>query len=216
MNLNSYKTALFDCDGVIFDSNHRKKEIFIQIASQFGEAAVKIIKNHLNRFPGMSRYNHLNAFISEIQKEGISPPSIEQLLEMYSGLSQKVYQTCKISKHLDKLKMLNTEWNWAVVSSSDQNELRKVFKEKKIDIYFNLGIFGSPMSKIQIIDSLLDNSRIYPPVVFFGDSVMDYEVAKKYNFDFIFVSDWTSVNDWKSFCLSQKIYCIKNLDSLII
>ncbi len=52
------------------------------------------------------------------------------------------------------------------------------------------------------------------PVIVFGDSEIDINLAKSYDFDFVFLSDWTVMKDWKNVCKNQGIHTINNLDSL--
>jgi phosphoglycolate phosphatase-like HAD superfamily hydrolase len=52
------------------------------------------------------------------------------------------------------------------------------------------------------------------PTLFIGDSKYDYQVAKKNNLDFIFLSNWTNFSEWKSFCAENKIEIYQKLDDL--
>ena len=65
---NSYKTIIFDCDGVILNSNKIKTESFYKVAKKFGEKeAIKLVKFHLSN-GGISRYEKFKFFL-EIIKE---------------------------------------------------------------------------------------------------------------------------------------------------
>lgn len=56
MNLNQYKSLIFDCDGVILHSNKIKTEAFYKVALRFGKvAADKMVDYHV-RNGGISRY----------------------------------------------------------------------------------------------------------------------------------------------------------------
>ena len=79
----------------------------------------------------------------------------------------------------------------------DQNELRDVFHFKKIDRYFNGGIFGSPEKKIEIIGREIANNNIKRPALFLGDSKLDYLAASSNLVDFIFLFEWTDFDDYK-------------------
>ena len=56
LNLSSYKTIIFDCDGVILNSNKIKTEAFYNVTATYGiEAANELVSYHkLNG--GISRY----------------------------------------------------------------------------------------------------------------------------------------------------------------
>ena len=83
--LNKYHTAIFDCDGVIFDSNVMKIKAFETIARSYGPKFLKTMQNRLKNFQGESRYSHFSFMIKTLIKEGISPPKIEVLLQQLNN-----------------------------------------------------------------------------------------------------------------------------------
>ena len=54
-NIEEYKTIVFDCDGVILNSNRIKTEGFEYSVKNFGDEAVKEIKNYHLKNGGVSR-----------------------------------------------------------------------------------------------------------------------------------------------------------------
>ena len=50
---------------------------------------------------------------------------------------------------------------------------------------------------------------------FIGESRYDYETAKSFNFDFIFVSEWTQLENWKKFCHDNKLINMPNIKHLL-
>jgi len=214
VTLNKYSTAIFDCDGVIFDSNVIKIKAFETIARPYGTKFLQIMQNQLKNFQGESRYSHFSLMINNLIKEGITPPKIEVLLEKFSKLCYECYLNCDKAERLAELKTLNKKWRWLVVSSSDQRELREVFKLRNIMLHFDIGIYGSPLIKEKIVENLFEDGKIKYPVIVFGDSEIDINLAKSYDFDFVFLSDWTVMKDWKNVCKNQGIPTINNLDSL--
>ena len=212
--LNEYRTAIFDCDGVIFDSNIMKIKAFETIARSYGTKLLRTMQNRLKNFQGESRYSHFSFMINTLIKEDVTPPKVEVLLEQFSVLCYECYLNCTKAERLAELKTLNSGWSWLVVSSSDQKELREIFKLRNIVQHFDIGIFGSPITKDNIVEKMINDGDIEYPVIVFGDSEMDIKLAKSYDFDFLFVSDWTVMKDWESACKNQDIDSIKNLDSL--
>ena len=65
----------------------------------------------------------------------------------------------EISKGVFKIKQFFPNSKITVVSGSDQNELRWLFKEKRIDHLFNNGIFGSPKNKIEILEEIFSGFK---------------------------------------------------------
>ena len=80
-----------------------------------------------------------------------------------------------------------------VVSGSDEIELQEVFFRRGITKYFKK-IYGSPMNKIENTAKVIQEIGTKKKVCFFGDSRSDYEAAKKFALNFIFVSQFS---DWK-------------------
>ena len=90
-----------------------------------------------------------------------------------------------------------------------------VFKYKKITSYFNGGIFGSPDKKHTIIKREIANGKIKFPALMFGDSKLDYNVAKLNNIDFLFVTQWTDLKNSKTFCEENLIPTVSYVSDII-
>ena len=105
-----------------------------------------------------------------------------------------------------------------VVSGSDQNELIKLFKKKKLEFYFDL-ILGSPFDKYNnIYKFILPNQKDYARGLFFGDSKYDFECSQHFNFDFVYVSkysEWFNVKkkDIEKFKTSISTFNSKKLSN---
>ena len=123
---------------------------------------------------------------------------INHLLESFSSVVFNGLIQCEVSTKLDELRKKTKNANWMVVSGSDQAELREVFSRRGLDQYFDHGIFGSPDNKIEIILRERGFGNISQNSLFIGDSNYDYEVAKKTSIDFVFLSKWSDVNDWRN------------------
>lgn len=53
------------------------------------------------------------------------------------------------------------------------------------------------------------------PAVFIGDSRYDYEIASKFNIDFIFISQYSEFIKWASYFADKNITIVENLNSII-
>ena len=63
-----YHSLIFDCDGVILNSNQIKSDAFYNVAKQFGDiAAKKLLKFHLEN-GGISRYKKFEYLMSNLIK----------------------------------------------------------------------------------------------------------------------------------------------------
>ncbi len=214
MIFSKYKSILFDCDGVVLNSNIIKSEGFFEATKPYGSLkAKKLLKYHIKN-GGISRYVKFRYFIKEILKKKPLKKEINNLSQQYSKIIYDKLLNCEVAKGIIDLKKNSINNRWFIVSGSDQKEIRKIFKEKSISHFFNGGIYGSPDNKFEIIESNLINKKIKRPALFLGDNPIDYEVASMFNFDFIFIYEWTEYSKWKSFCLKNKIKFVKNIGKL--
>ena len=219
VNIKKYKTIVFDCDGIILDSNKIKTEGFENCVKVFGDKAVKEIKNFHIKNGGISRVEKFKYFISNIFPELESrykkiTPDIDKLLETYSNYVFDKLLNCEINKNLKRFKNLTDDSKWMVVSGGSQKEIRKIFMKRNIDKLFELGIFGNPEDKKTILKRELGKKYIKEPIVYIGDSKYDYESAQSQNIDFIFLSKWTEVNKWQIWCIENNIEHYNDFDSL--
>lgn len=197
LSINNYNSFIFDCDGVILNSNKVKSNAFYKCALPFGhEAASQLLRFHTSN-GGISRYEKFRYFLSEIAPKTTSnsnpntPLTYEDLLDVYRREVASELNKCEIATGLDQLKALTNQSSWCVVSGGDQNEVRSVLQYRNIDQLFNGGIFGSPDSKGTILAREIRNKNILLPALFLGDSRYDYESSMNAGIDFAFISDWS-------------------------
>lgn len=204
MNLSKYQTIVFDCDGVVLNSNKVKTEAFFKAALPYGEAAAQqLVDYHVAR-GGISRYKKFEWFIENVVA-GQAGPNLEQLLAAYAAEVRHGLLTCDIAEGLAELKAKTPQANWLIVSGGDQQELRDVFAERDLARLFDGGIFGSPDSKDTILARELAADNIKLPALFLGDSKYDYQAATTAALDFVFLSAWSEVADWNAFCKDKQI-----------
>ena len=214
-NLQKYNSFIFDCDGVILNSNKIKSNAFFEVASKFGkEHADKLLTFHLEN-GGISRYKKFGYFLEEILENKVTEYTVDSLCKEFSDIVLRDLLASEVNDEIFYLKEVYKNNQWLVVSGGDQAELRLVFKNKNIDILFEGGIYGSPMKKTSIFIDLFNRKKIKNPCIYFGDSKYDYESSNQCGIDFCFVSNWTEVKDWNFFCKKNKIDYINNFSSLI-
>ncbi|MBZ9610326.1 HAD family hydrolase [Rheinheimera maricola] len=210
MNIMDYQTLVFDCDGVVLNSNKVKTEAFYQAALPYGDTAAKqLVDYHVAR-GGISRYKKFEWFVQNVVA-GKQGPSLDELLNAYAAKVRHGLLTCDIADGLFELREKTRHANWLIVSGGDQQELREVFAERGLAQLFDGGIFGSPDSKDIILARELATKTIKEPALFLGDSRYDYEVSSLANLDFVFLNYWTEFNDWRSYCLENKIFVMSSL-----
>ncbi|MGB2221189.1 MAG: HAD family hydrolase [Neptunomonas phycophila] len=216
MNLNEYETLVFDCDGVVLNSNKVKVNAFYQAALPYGEkAATALVDYHVER-GGISRYKKFEWFLQEKVK-GQTGPNLEELLEAYALIVREGLLTCEIADGLEELRKKTKSANWLIVSGGDQNELRDIFFQRELTRFFDGGIFGSPDTKDFILEREISSGNIKSQSLFLGDSKYDLCASKKAGMSFCFISAWSEWEDWsdykESFGLSlEKLSHLKFFD----
>lgn len=195
MNLTQYQTLVFDCDGVVLNSNKVKTEAFYQAALPYGEAAAQqLVDYHVAR-GGISRYKKFAWFVQNVVP-GQHGPNLEQLLTAYATEVRHGLLTCDIAEGLVQLREKTSHANWLIVSGGDQAELRQVFAKRGLESLFDGGIFGSPDSKEIILTRELALKNIRTPALFIGDSEYDYLASKATGLDFVFLTKWSESNSF--------------------
>lgn len=220
--LSTYSTIFFDCDGVILDSNYIKTSAFRKVSTPWGvEPSNQLVEFHVKN-GGISRYSKFSHFCNAILPQYYSrsellslKPSIDSLSQSYSKFVREGLLACPIAKNLDKLRKQTPNSKWCIVSGGDQDELREIFTLRGISDLFNAGIFGSPDTKEEIFEKGFKSELFHYPAIYFGDSKYDFQSAKKFNIDFIFVSNWSEVHNWEEWSIAESLTCIESISSLL-
>jgi phosphoglycolate phosphatase-like HAD superfamily hydrolase len=205
MNLKKYKTIVFDCDGVLLNSNKIKSKAFYNVALPYGEKFAQALLTYHIKNGGISRYHKFEYFLNQIIPQKFDKPKLEELLRLYAVEVYDGLLKCEIAEKILEIRKAIKNKKWIVVSGGDQTELRDVFKIRKIHSLFDGGIFGSPQTKFEIIAHELMVDNIIKPALMLGDSRLDHEVASNFDFDFVFVSKWTEFEEWKTYVSDNKI-----------
>ena len=215
IDLYLYRSYIFDCDGVLLNSNRIKTKAFYTTAISYGEAEANALVQYHVRNGGISRYEKFKYFLKVIVGKKIQHNELEGLLAKYAEEAKAGLMRCEIACGLERLRKSLPHSRWFVVSGGDQNELREIFSKRGIDIFFDGGIFGSPDTKSEILSRELSTFNIKKPAVFIGDSRYDYETAVKKGLDFIFIHGWSEFDGWEKYFRSKNVYTISNIEQLI-
>jgi len=216
IDLKKYNTIIFDCDGVILNSNFQKIEAYRNTAIKYGASKIQaeeLVSYHVS-LTGISRIVKFKYFLKEIMGEDITDSSMKKLVDNLNFEVINLLKDCEVASGIEKLKSKTKKSTWMVASGGDQEELRFLFKSKDIDSFFEGGIYGSPSSKHQIVEEKLKDKN-FLPTLFLGDSLYDIQTAQKYNLDFIFVYGWTDLHDWKKICNQNSLIYIEKIQDLL-
>ena len=222
IDLAKYKTIVFDCDGVVLNSNKTKVDAYYAVAKRMGgtdEQAQALVHHHVTKgsFP---RNGKIEYYLKEILKQPTTTQLLQQYLETFEDILDKSLMQCEIAPDLMRVKMATPEAAWMLLSGGDQAELRRVFPRRKIGethlaALFEAGIFGGPDQKDDVLAREKANGNIQFPALFIGDSKYDHQAATKAGLDFLFLSDWTEVKDWPQYCAENTIVTLPNISQLL-
>tara|TARA_Y100001968_G_scaffold331251_1_gene385325 strand:+ start:915 stop:1586 length:672 start_codon:yes stop_codon:yes gene_type:complete len=211
-----YNSLIFDCDGVILNSNQIKTSSFRKILKGYNPDAIDDFIDYHKKNGGISRYIKLDYFLNHIapkysENHKHNPKELSNLIKKYSIECIKSLCKSQVTQNLKEMRETTGDIPWFVVSGGDQNELRKVFKQKKIYDYFTGGIFGSPEKKIDILNREIKKRNIDYPALMFGDSKLDHTVACYHEIDFVFVYKWSDFKEYEDYCKKHSIKLIPYL-----
>ncbi|GAB7563455.1 HAD hydrolase-like protein [Methylobacillus methanolivorans] len=217
LNLEQYHTLVFDCDGVILNSNHLKIEAYFATAKNFGandQQAQALVDYHI-KLGGISRFVKFEYFLQDILQRPATQKDVDFLLEDFGREVRERLSHCEIAPGLQALREKTAVSNWLVISGGDQAELHSIFAERELTALFDGGIFGSPDNKDEIMAREISRDNIRQPALFIGDSRYDHESSSRAGLDFVFLHAWTDFPEWQSYCDSQRITTLPDIQALL-
>ena len=214
MDLTVFDTFVFDCDGVILNSNHVKTEAFFNSALDYGLSAAEQLRDYHVKNGGVSRYIKYRYFLETIVGKGFEEQEYQSLLKKFSQEVIKGLECCELATGLKELREQTESANWLVVSGGDQSELRQVFRKRCINTCFDGGIFGSPDDKESILKREIARGNIKRKALFIGDSKYDYKASQKAGLEFLFLSSWTEVGEWERWVDDNRINHLSSISEI--
>jgi phosphoglycolate phosphatase-like HAD superfamily hydrolase len=193
-----YQYIIFDFDGVLVESNEIRFNGFRKLFKSYPQEQVEKLVRYSKANGGVSRYKKIEYFFNIIRQEPVTRELIDHWAAQFSELvEQDIVEAKPVEGSLGFLEEYSNQFDFAIVSGSDQLELRRVCQKRGIDHFFKM-ILGSPIEKKANITSLLSdlnwqNSRS----LYVGDSQNDLEAAKANNLDF--VGRCSGLIDWHNF-----------------
>lgn len=202
------KVLIFDCDGVILDSNQLKMKAFELVTSDSSTQEQQEFLEYVRLGFGKSRFHFFEYYLKEITKN-YSKDLYNEILKKYSDCCLKLYLSCLITDGALKFFKEDDSLKY-VASGSAQSELREVFNSRDIRKYFE-EIYGSPCSKREIIERII-LSNPDGEFVMIGDSKSDFNACEGLkNVHFIYMSQYSMQrSEFQAF----EGNCIKNLGNL--
>ena len=189
IDIKQYKTFFFDCDGVILDSNQIKTEAFRTALEKYPLIEVDEFIHFHEANGGVSRFKKFEHFFTNIHPVNNPSDSISKSLNLFSGITRKELERCKLINGVTDILnyALENSIQSYVVTAGAEDEVKDIFNKRDLSKYFE-DILGSPKTKYENMTSLTKVGSILKNSLFFGDSKVDFEIAKIFGIDFLFVS----------------------------
>jgi len=194
-----YDFVVFDCDGVILQSNALKSRAFADALSGDPQVLIDQFVAYHQANGGVSRYRKFEHYFTSIRKLHPYDDRLKWTLVDYADRVKRGLIAClTVPGVVDFLTHLNSRRiRCAVNSGGDQAELRDVFESRRLSQHFT-HILGSPTSKVDNMRFLREAGFMHGQGVMFGDSRSDFEAAQAFDLDFVFVgyeSEWKDAHD---------------------
>lgn len=194
--IHDYDVYIFDCDGVILNSNQLKIKAMMNTLDffSFNKNDIGICLDYFSKNFGMSRFHHVDVFCDVFLKIPRSKADNvkNEIITIFSHQCKSLYLNADLTPgFIDFVNSLNG-FKY-VASGSEQEELRWVFSKRGISDYFN-DIFGSPTHKSDLVNCILKKHQD-ANLIMFGDAVSDFKSADNNNIDFIGYLPFTNVKD---------------------
>lgn len=173
------KAIIFDFDGVLVESVDIKTKSFARLFESEGEEVVnKVINYHLQN-GGMSRFDKFKYFYKNILHRQLTDEILSDLCKKFSELVvEEIIRAPYVKGAKEFLYKNVTNFNFFVCSATPQKEIETIIQKRKMSVYFNK-VYGSPLSKSEIIQRILNNNNLSSQeIIFIGDSLSDYRAAK--------------------------------------
>ena len=213
---------MFDCDGVVLNSNQTKIDAYYAVAKKMGgsDAQAQAFVDHHVAKGSFPRNGKTEYYLTEIVKQPVTKAILQQYMQAFEDVLDVTLMQCEVAAGLEALKAATPQAKWMLLSGGDQAELRRIFPRRKLGNHnlaqlFEAGIFGGPDKKDEVLAREIANGNLQFPALFVGDSKYDHQAASRAGLDFVFLSAWTEVPDWRAYCTEHKITVLSNISQLL-
>lgn len=206
MDLSIYKNIILDFDGVVIDSNKIKENAITKVAKKYLDS--KDATDFVNYFisnNGLPRQIKIEKYF-DLEESLLALFDYNEILKTELVFANFTNGFDSFIGHLESFNLVPS-----ILSGGDELEIINFLMKKDYLSKFKR-IMGGPKTKINNLRSL----NLLEKCLFIGDSRIDYEVAEKFNLDFVFMYGYTQFSSWETFFTENKIIrCIKDFSELL-
>jgi HAD superfamily hydrolase (TIGR01549 family) len=190
MDCNDYKVLIFDCDGVLIDSNELKLKAAASILSDYDATVVEAFVAHFRKSFGRSRYVLFREFIEEFLGQPFNQTLYDDLVASYGRQCAELYQNAPVIEGAKAFLEKHHGKHLYVASGGLEDELRSVLSSHGMMDYFDQ-VYGSPPSKKENVARIV-RQHSGARALMLGDAHTDFEAAHASGVDFLFCSKYTT------------------------
>ncbi|MFH2106775.1 MAG: HAD-IA family hydrolase [Candidatus Micrarchaeota archaeon] len=186
MGLNMIKLIFFDLDGTLLESTGIKTDSFIELFRDEKEGDLNQIADYVKKNPGTYRYEKFGHIYSKILGRSLDEKTKQVLSERFSELVLDKILKCPFVKGTEEfMEKYSHSVKLFLLSATPANELETIIRKKDIKKYF-IKTYGAPLKKAEIMIQTLKQEQVDKEgAVFVGDSMADFDEAKKAGIRFI-------------------------------
>lgn len=196
--INNYKNIIFDFDGTIAHTNDIKKlSIKKAVAPYCSKVFLEEFIDYFTHNNGLPREEKINKFFDK--------NNCKQILKEYNSLLsevKKVQLTIGVKDFINKIEKTHKLF---ILSGGDKQEIINILDYHNITSKFD-AIYTAPKNKYDNIKNIETANK----TLYFGDSIIDYEISKIFNCDFVFIYGYTQFDGWKEYYKNKDILTVKN------
>ena len=179
MEKQKLSAVVFDCDGVLIESNEVKTLAFGQTVAGFGSKAMDRLMDYHREHGGISRFKKFEWFYREVVNAPLSDEMMKILCDRFTELCiDAVLEAPMVAGAQESLDLLSGRRPMFVASGTPEKELQDILVQRGLAPYFK-GIRGTPPEKQHLLAQIISENRLDPSgVVMVGDAVTDLRAAQ--------------------------------------
>ena len=184
------RAIIYDFDGVICDSVNVKTVAFAEMYKPYGDHIVSQVVNYHLLNGGISRYEKFKYFHYKFLGINLDNAQVNQMAERFASLvMHKVIISEFIPGSFEFIKSHSENYLQFVCTGTPESEILEILDQRNLSSFFS-GIYGSPQKKAGIIKRIASEFNIgTEEMIFFGDSMTDFDAAHEMNVDFIGITN---------------------------
>lgn len=206
----TYKTWVFDCDGVLLASNAAKSRAIYLAAERYGRRKANELVAFHKTAGSASRRERFEHYLTNIVNQ---PGDLDAMLDDCGALLRNVLLSCEKVAGVERY-LATLTGRKVVVSGVDAAELRWLLGQHDLLTQFD-ACWGGPGRKSELLPALVESGEIQLPAVYFGDTQDDYESATAAGLEFIFVSAHSDWMGWREYFADKRVRIIGNFVELL-